>query len=122
MNTREKMELQAELNKQGFAIRVDMWPSKTTYYKPDGESMPNLPSDPWSMRRYLRRGFTLAPPVMPTLSPVIPTVSPVVLTLSPVENILACPHCDFTTKTRIALVGHLRKHKKGGDHGIPGND
>ncbi len=32
-----------------------------TYYKPDGESM-WLPADPYSLRRYLRRGFTLVPP------------------------------------------------------------
>ena len=36
--------------------------AKATYYKSDGEALPNLPADVDSMRRYLARGFTLAPP------------------------------------------------------------
>ena len=41
---------------------------KATWYKPDGTALPNLPADPYHMRRYRARGWTLIPPV----SPVIP--------------------------------------------------
>ena len=57
-----KQILQKELALQGFAIRIDKWPTRLTYYKPDGEPMPKLPADPFSMQQYLKRGFTLMPP------------------------------------------------------------
>ena len=41
---------------------------RATWYKPDGEALPNLPVDPYHMRRYRARGWTLVPPE----SPVIP--------------------------------------------------
>jgi len=41
---------------------------RATWYKPDGEALPNLPVDPYHMRRYRARGWTLTPPE----SPVIP--------------------------------------------------
>ena len=63
MNTTEKKELMVEVQAQGYAIRIDKWPDRATYYKPDGEALPNLPADPYSMRRYLRGGrLTLTPP------------------------------------------------------------
>lgn len=57
-----------ELASQGFVIEeLAEWPEKATYYKPNGEAMPNLPADAWSMKRYLQRGFTLTPPLLPPL-------------------------------------------------------
>ena len=41
---------------------------KATWYKPDGTALPNLPTDPYHMRRYRARGWTLVAPD----SPVIP--------------------------------------------------
>lgn len=41
---------------------------KATWYKPDGTALPNLPADPYHMRRYRARGWTLVAPD----SPVIP--------------------------------------------------
>ena len=67
MDKRERQALLEELGRQGFAIRdIGTWPAKATYYKPNGEAMPNLPADPYSMRHYLRLGFTLTPPIRPS--------------------------------------------------------
>lgn len=33
-----------------------------TYWTKEGRRIDNLPADPWNMRRYLARGFTLEPP------------------------------------------------------------
>ena len=41
---------------------------RATWYKPDGSALPNLPVDPYHMRRYRARGWTLVAPD----SPVIP--------------------------------------------------
>ena len=41
---------------------------KATWYKPGGTALPNLPTDPYHMRRYRARGWTLVAPD----SPVIP--------------------------------------------------
>ena len=41
---------------------------KVTWYKPDGTALHNLPADPYHMKRYRARGWTLVPPQ----SPVIP--------------------------------------------------
>ena len=40
---------------------------KATWYKPDGTSIPNLPTDPYHMRRYRSRGWTLVPPDAPAV-------------------------------------------------------
>jgi len=90
------MELRGELASQGFAfceIKNLQQQPKATYYKADGTPLPNLPADPRSMKRYLARGFTLAPPNG---------------TLGFVCDI--CGQSGF--KARIALAGHRRKHKK----------
>lgn len=56
-------EIKADLKSQGYSIKLlDSWPARTTYYKPSGEPMHNLPADPFSMKSYLKRGFTLEPP------------------------------------------------------------
>lgn len=63
MNKRDKQRIQQRLARAGFVVEeLNSWPAKATYYKPNGESLPNLPADPYSMKRYLRRGLTLTPP------------------------------------------------------------
>jgi len=92
------MELRAALVRQGYAISElkNLTPQpKTTYYKPDGTAMPNLPADPRSMKRYLERGFTLVSPAN-------------LVTPGP----LTCDVCGKVCKARIGLIAHRRKHKK----------
>ena len=56
-------ELRQQLASQGYSTELlRIWPARATYYKPDGEAMPGLPADPFSMKKYLSRGFTLVPP------------------------------------------------------------
>ena len=38
---------------------------KVTWYKPDGTALHNLPADPYHMKRYRARGWTLTPPETP---------------------------------------------------------
>lgn len=60
----EKQKLLQRLAQDGVVIEeLKSWPAKATYYKQNGEAMPNLPADPYSMNRYLGRGFTLTPPL-----------------------------------------------------------
>lgn len=67
--------LQGELARQGFAVTLNRWPKRATYYKPDGEAMPGLPADPEHMQRYMARGFTLTPPgTAPKASPPVVSV------------------------------------------------
>jgi len=40
---------------------------KATWYKPDGTALPNLPTDPYHMKRYRARGWTLVPPELPDI-------------------------------------------------------
>ena len=57
------------LAQQGFTWSfIESNRDKATWYKPDGTALPNLPADPYHMRRYRARGWTLVPPE----SPVIP--------------------------------------------------
>ena len=66
MTSRQQLEreLRQELAAKGYSVKfLDSWPARATYYKNDGEAMPGLPADPFSMKRYLKRGFTLVPPV-----------------------------------------------------------
>ncbi len=61
-----RKELQEELARKGWAIQLlDSGQAHTTYFKPDGEPLVGLPADPFSMQKYLRRGFLLAPPPVP---------------------------------------------------------
>lgn len=61
MDDRQSAEIEQE-----FGVKVvGRGSPKATYYKPDGEAMPNLPADTWAMMRYLKRGFTLSPPNNP---------------------------------------------------------
>ncbi len=49
-----------------FGYGIEEIPLKTcpklTYYKNDGTPLPNLPADPYHMKRYLERGFSIEPP------------------------------------------------------------
>ena len=57
----ERRFLEQKLKAQGFTAGLTNWPRRVTYYKPDGEALPNLPADPEHMQRYMDRGFTLKP-------------------------------------------------------------
>lgn len=112
MQTKEKQALLVKLKTQGYAIRIDRWPMKETYYKPDGEALPNLPADPVSMKNYLSKGLTLVPPLQPHKS----SRESVGAEESKVEveiNPLKCGICGFEAKARIGLTSHImRKHPK----------
>lgn len=71
MPTRQQLErgIREQARRNNWGVVLDRWPHRTTYYTPDGRAMPNLPADPWSMQRYLTRGFSLAPPTNPTPPP-----------------------------------------------------
>jgi hypothetical protein len=57
------------LSSQGFSWSLlQSNRERATWYKPDGKALPNLPVDPYHMRRYRARGWTLVAPD----SPVIP--------------------------------------------------
>ena len=62
MTTAVQREMHREAQAQGYSFRIDRWPRRATYYKPDGEAMPGLPADPQMMEVYFRKGFTLTPP------------------------------------------------------------
>jgi hypothetical protein len=88
-------ELERDLAMSGLAFRelknLENQP-KATFYKPDGTPMPNLPADPHSLKRYLGRGFTLAPPQ---------------------QTSIRCDVCGRGGfKAKIALAGHMRSHRK----------
>lgn len=102
----EKQKIQRELIEQGYVVRIDKWPQKATYYRPDGHAMHNLPADPYSMQKYTRRGFTLTPPEKP------------VETLAGIAegNGLVCSDCGFTAKSEFGLRSHTRKHNKEETH------
>ena len=65
----ELLEERQWLAQQGFSWSfIQNNREKATWYKPDGTALPNLPADPYHMRRYRARGWTLVAPD----SPVIP--------------------------------------------------
>lgn len=70
---------------------------KMTYYKPNGDALPGLPSDPYHLEKYLKRGFTLTPPQTKPQEG------------EPVG--FPCETCGKVLKTKLALAGHRRSHK-----------
>ncbi len=95
MGTRQQIEreLKTELASQGYSVSLlDSWPAKATYYTKDGEAMPGLPANPWSMQRYLRRGFTLVPPNG--------------------SDMKRCGVCSQDCKGDLGLRSHMRKHQR----------
>lgn len=73
---------------------------KATYYKPTGEPMPNLPADPFFMRKYFARGFTLTPPEGKIWPP---------QSAEDKEEVI-CPVCGKECKSDFGLKAHMRKH------------
>jgi len=62
----ELLEERQRLAQQGFSWSfIQNNREKATWYKPDGSSIPNLPADPYHMRRFRARGWTLVPPEAP---------------------------------------------------------
>jgi hypothetical protein len=95
MSTRQQVEreLKQELASQGYSVSLlDSWPAQATYYTKDGEAMPGLPANPWSMQRYLARGFTLVPPSG--------------------TDMVRCPECSRDCKGDFGLQSHMRTHRK----------
>jgi len=87
----DKAQLRQILERQGFhweTIQTRKQP-KMTFYRPDGEALPNLPADANSIAKYLERGLSLVPP----------------------PKTFTCETCGKSFDTRIALAGHSRSHK-----------
>lgn len=85
-------EVKAELESQGYSISLlDTWPAKATYYTKHGEAMPNLPANPWAMKKYLARGFTLVAPKE--------------------SDMRRCETCGQDCKGDFGLQAHMRKHR-----------
>ncbi len=91
-----------------FGYSVEELPGKpipkATYYKVErGEvvPMPGLPADPHNMSRYLKRGFTLQPPI----------IEPPPTELKGETNSFTCETCGSVFTHRLALAGHRRSHK-----------
>ena len=96
--TLEKKLLAADLARDGFVIKdLGNWPLTATYYKANGEALPKLPADPYSMQKYMRRGFTLVPPAVKAET-----------------GSLTCESCGFEAKSAFGLQSHNRKHEKAG--------
>ena len=79
---------------------------KVTLYNKQGEALHNLPADLYHMERYLKRGFTIKPPL---------TEPQVEVKVEPQGEIqgFQCETCGKVLQTRLALAGHSRSHKKG---------
>mgnify|MGYP001558968340 CR=1 FL=1 len=107
-----KHEIRSALESQGFSISLlREWPAKATYYRANGEPLPNLPADPWSMRKYLARGLTLQPP---KLNPGAGVVEVAGDALGVVGVPFPCPEpgCSFSAQTRSGLESHSKKHTR----------
>jgi hypothetical protein len=64
----ELLEERQWLAQQGFSWSfIQNSREKATWYKPDGTALPNLPADPYHMRRYRARGWTLVAPDSPAI-------------------------------------------------------
>ncbi len=79
---------------------------KATFYGRDTKTneivtMPNLPCDPHSLRRYLARGMRLSK------EEISQTVEK-----SQEGSAFTCQVCEKSFTKRIALQGHMRSHKE----------
>jgi hypothetical protein len=109
------MALRNELERQGYSVRIDRWPARETYWsvhEENGETVvmehPNLPADPWSMQHYLKRGFKLVKPAIPSSgkAEVLPIVK------EPTPEKIECPVCARECQSMLGLSSHLRKHER----------
>lgn len=116
MNALEKRTLATQVEASGFHLGgITNWPAKATYYKPSGEPMPRLPADPESMKRYLARGFTLAPPAPGTevaTKVIADTAQPSRPAAVAAPGIAPCGECGFQPKSTFGARAHSRKHRK----------
>lgn len=79
---------------------------RMTFYKADGTPLENLLADAYHMKRYLERGFTIAPPEKKEES------SKLNKTLTADKLEFVCETCGKGFSKKVALVGHSRSHKK----------
>jgi len=122
----------SDLEQRGFSWQLTHWPARMTWFKmasveeggPLVEiAMPNLPSDPHHMEKYLRRGFRpdlpLAEPARPappeTPASVImdagPKTLPIAIPEAPDQEI-PCPICSKPCKGEFGKRSHMRSHKE----------
>lgn len=94
-------EQQNALRSMGYSITElpSLKPApKITLYKRDEQGLiieaPNLPADPFSIKRYLSRGFRYRPEDFEPQG-------------------FTCNTCGKQLKTKLALSGHMRSHKGG---------
>jgi len=73
------------------------------YYSKDGREMV-LPADPYSLRHYLSKGFTLTPPEKPAQADVV-----TVATETQPSGQFVCPECGKEAKDHVGLAIHRRK-------------
>ena len=89
------MNREQQVIARGFGYEIKSLPQLTaqpriTYYDKKGEAVV-LPADPYSMRHYLAKGFTLTPPES--------------------SSKFVCDTCGKEVSTKLALAGHKRSHK-----------
>ena len=76
---------------------------RATYYRVINDKVsecPDLPADPYSLKHYLAKGFTLTRPELKSQA-----------VAQAQEGEFVCEVCDKSFNKRIALIGHSRKHK-----------
>lgn len=100
------MSLRQQLEDTGYAwsfLRNVLAQPRAVYYSRDegtGETTKHiLPSDPYSLLHYLSRGFKLNPADI---------AQPVALA----QEGFACQDCVKSFKSKFALLGHKKIHKK----------
>ena len=91
------MDREQQVIARGFGYEIKFLPQLTaqprlTYYDKKGDAVV-LPADPYSMRHYLAKGFTLIPPE------------------SNSPDKFVCDVCGKEVSTKLALAGHKRSHK-----------
>ncbi len=118
MNAKERIEFKELLRTQGWAFRdLGTWPAKATYYKQNGEAMPNLPAEPTAMKKYLRRGFLLYKPTEEQIATHIfgkhPELLGLFATPLPWPTVIKCPECGKELKTTLGVKTHMTaQHKR----------
>lgn len=88
-------ENKASLESLGYAVVPLDWPFRTSYWKKDGEELPNLPADPYSMHKFIQQGLSPLPPLSST-----PVVEESPMEEEPVEPQVV-PH-PVTNATKVA--------------------